>query len=67
MTAVTRAQAPVEIEGDGLEVRIQDLGDGMSVAFLKLPRGIDMTPALKGLPDEGVPGGAGPHQVTGTR
>ncbi|WP_371578755.1 hypothetical protein [Streptomyces sp. NBC_01314] len=52
MTAVTRTEAPVEIEGDGLEVRIQEMGGGMSVAFLKLPKGIDMAPALKGLPDD---------------
>ncbi|MBD9701705.1 hypothetical protein [Streptomyces caniscabiei] len=52
MTAVTRTEAPVVIEGDGLEVRVQELGGGMSVAFIKLPQGTDMAPALKGLPDD---------------
>ncbi|MCC9706870.1 hypothetical protein E4N62_17305 [Streptomyces sp. MNU76] len=52
MTAATRTGTPVLIEGDGLEVRVQEIGGGMTVAFIKLPKGTDMAPALKGLPDD---------------
>lgn len=52
MTAVTRTETPVEIEGDGLEVRFQEIGGDMTVAFIRLPQGTDMAPALKGMPDD---------------
>lgn len=52
MTATTRTETPVEIEGDGLEVRFQEIGGDMTVAFIRLPQGTDMAPALKGMPDD---------------
>ena len=49
MTATTRESTPVAIEGDGVEIRLQEAGD-MTLAFIHLPAGTDMGPALKGLP-----------------
>ncbi|MFI1352564.1 hypothetical protein ACH4TV_03070 [Streptomyces sp. NPDC020898] len=50
--ATTRNDAPVEIEGDGVELRMQEVGGDMTVAFVTFPKGTDMAPALKGMPDD---------------
>ncbi|MFD3720807.1 hypothetical protein [Streptomyces sp. NPDC058674] len=55
MTATTRDQAPVAIAGDGVELRLQEIGGGFSVAFMRLSQGMEMAPALKGLPDDLCP------------
>ncbi|MHB8689758.1 MAG: cupin domain-containing protein [Solirubrobacteraceae bacterium] len=55
MRATTRAQAPIAIEGDGVEVRVQQLGGGISAGFVSLPAGADLRPATKGLPDDLCP------------
>ncbi len=55
MQAVSRDEAPIAIEGDGVEFRKQEIGGGMSVAFVKLPKGADLRPALVGLPDDLCP------------
>ncbi|MCX5407378.1 hypothetical protein OHA37_26370 [Streptomyces sp. NBC_00335] len=55
MTAVTREQIPVLFEGNGAELRVQELGGGFSVAFGRFAKGVDMTPAFKGLPDDLCP------------
>lgn len=39
MTAATRNDTPVAIEGNGVELRMQEVGGGMSVAFATLPGG----------------------------
>jgi hypothetical protein len=52
MNAVSQQDVPVVIEGDGVEVRVQEIGGGMSTAFVRLPQGTDLGPALKGLPDD---------------
>ncbi|MGX6742029.1 hypothetical protein [Streptomyces xantholiticus] len=52
MTATTREDTPVVLEGGGVEVRMKEIGGDMSVAFLRLPKGTDMGPALKGLPGD---------------
>lgn len=49
MKATTRADAPIAIEGDGVEIRLQELGGGMSTAFVRVPQGADLRPALVGL------------------
>ncbi|MGW7088583.1 hypothetical protein ACWGH2_34465 [Streptomyces sp. NPDC054871] len=51
MTATTRNDTPVAIEGGGVELRMRDVGGGMAVAFVQLPEGADMAPALTGMPD----------------
>ena len=55
MQAVTRNDVPVVIDGDGVEVRLQEIGGGMSTSFIRLPRGADLGPALKGLPSDSCP------------
>ncbi|BBC34817.1 hypothetical protein SGFS_061110 [Streptomyces graminofaciens] len=52
MTAIKRTDTPVVFEGDGVEVRMQEIGGDLSVAFIKFPAGTDMAPALKGLQDD---------------
>ncbi|MBT2466785.1 hypothetical protein J7E97_02605 [Streptomyces sp. ISL-66] len=55
MTATTRDQAPVVLEAPGAELRVRELGGGFSVAFGRFAKGVDMTPAFKGLPDDLCP------------
>jgi hypothetical protein len=52
MTAATRDDVPVALEGDGVELRTMPIGGGLSVGYITLPRGTDMGPALKGLDDD---------------
>ncbi|MFE2558940.1 hypothetical protein ACFXGT_23520 [Streptomyces sp. NPDC059352] len=49
MTATTRETTPVVLEGGGVDLRVKDVGGGLSAAFIHLPAGTDMGPALKGL------------------
>jgi hypothetical protein len=49
MRAVSREDAPVAIEGDGVELRTYELGGGMTTAFMRVPKGADFRPALVGL------------------
>jgi hypothetical protein len=55
MKATTKADAPVRIEGDGVEVRLQELGGGVSAGFVTLPAGADLRPATQGLPHDLCP------------
>ncbi|WP_405733641.1 hypothetical protein OG607_37940 [Streptomyces sp. NBC_01537] len=55
MTATTRSDTPVAIAGGGMELRMQEIGDDITVAFVRFPEGTDMGPALKGLPDDMCP------------
>ncbi len=41
---------PVTMEGDGLSVRLIGWGE-TAVSFMQMPAGMDLTPALAGLPD----------------
>jgi hypothetical protein len=52
MTAATRNDTPVAFEGDGVELRMKEIGGDMTVAFVRFPKGTDMRPALKGQPDD---------------
>ncbi|MGW7200553.1 hypothetical protein [Streptomyces chryseus] len=52
MQATTRNDAPVAIEGGGVELRMREVGGDMTVAFARLPKGTDMGPLAKGLPDD---------------
>lgn len=51
-TAITRDETPVALEGGGVELRTKEVGGDLSVAFIHLPEGTDMAPALKGQPDD---------------
>lgn len=55
MKAITRAEAPIAIERDGVEFRKQEIGGGMSASFVRLPKGADLRPAVAGLPDDLCP------------
>ncbi len=52
MAGISRQEAPVAIEGPGVELRMRDVGGGMTAAFVRMAGGIDLRPALKGLPDD---------------
>jgi hypothetical protein len=52
MTGITRGDAPVAIEGSGVELRMRKVGGDMTAAFVQLPKGADLRPALAGLPDD---------------
>jgi hypothetical protein len=52
MKAVRHEEAPIAIEGDGLEFRATEIGGGMSTAFVRVPAGADLRPALVGLQDD---------------
>jgi hypothetical protein len=56
--ALARQDVPIVIEGDGVEVRLQPIGGGMSTSFIRLPQGADLGPALVGLPGNAC---QGPH------
>lgn len=42
---------PVLMEGEGLRTCSTDQG-GMTIGYAEMPAGMDITPALKGLPDD---------------
>ena len=52
MTATRRSDAPVAIQGDGVELRTQAVGGDMTAAFVRLPQGTNLAPALVGQPDD---------------
>jgi hypothetical protein len=52
MQGIARQDVPIVIEGDGIEVRLQEIGGGMSTSFITLPQGADLGPALVGLPGD---------------
>jgi hypothetical protein len=51
MRVITRTDMPLEIEGDGVEFRAEPAGEN-SVAWVRLPAGADLRPALQGLPGD---------------
>ncbi|QES51110.1 hypothetical protein DEJ50_28000 [Streptomyces venezuelae] len=51
-TAVTRDETPVALEGGGVELRMKEIGGDLTVAFVHLPEGTDLGPALTGQPDD---------------
>ncbi len=52
MQRFTNRNVPVAIEGDGVELRTQEAGGGLSVGFMRLPGGANLAPLLHGLPDD---------------
>lgn len=52
MTGISRPEAPVAIEGPGVELRMREVGGDMTTAFVRVAAGGDLRPALKGLPGD---------------
>lgn len=52
MKAVFRQDASPVVDDGGVELRLAELGGGMSATFVRLPAGADLRPALKGMPDD---------------
>jgi hypothetical protein len=50
MFGISRGDAPVAVEGNGVELRMREVGGDMTAAFVRLPKGADLRPALIGLP-----------------
>lgn len=47
MAGISRQEGPAAIEGAGVELRMRDVGGGMTAAFVRLAGGTDLRPALK--------------------
>jgi hypothetical protein len=54
MTVINRADLPVAIDGDGVEVRATEVGE-LTVGWFTLAKGTDLRPALVGLPGDLCP------------
>jgi hypothetical protein len=54
MRALRAGDVPVEIKDDNVEVRMTEVGQ-MTVSFIRLSKGTDLSPALAGLPDDLCP------------
>lgn len=54
MQVINRTDLPVAIAGDGVDFRTERFG-GMSIAWVRLPAGADLRPALAGLPGDLCP------------
>ncbi|MFF5706397.1 hypothetical protein ACFY7H_28520 [Streptomyces sp. NPDC012794] len=52
MAKTTREGTPLELEGDGLEIRLKEIGGDLTVGFFRLPEGTDMSEPLKGMPED---------------
>ena len=50
MGVINREEVPVAIQDDNVELRMSEVGD-MTVSFIELKEGTDMSPAFAGLPD----------------
>jgi len=51
MGVINRDEVPVAIEDDNVELRKSEVGE-MTVSFIRLKEGTDMTPAFAGLPND---------------
>ncbi|MGQ0572364.1 MAG: hypothetical protein ACT4P5_22890 [Armatimonadota bacterium] len=54
MGVIDRENVPITIQGDGVELRTAEVGE-MTVAFVRLRAGTDLSPAVKGLPGDLCP------------
>ena len=52
MTAIAREEAQILLERGGVELRTQEIGDDITVSFIRVPAGWDSGPMLVGLPDD---------------
>jgi hypothetical protein len=51
MQSITLDELPITIEGGGVELRTHDVG-GMTVGVMRLQKGADLRPLVKGLPGD---------------
>lgn len=54
MVAIDRAELPVALEDEGIEVRAREVGE-LTVGWFSLAKGTDLRPALAGLPGDACP------------
>jgi hypothetical protein len=54
MIAIDRTDLPVAIEGDGVQLRMSEVGE-LTVSWIGLAAGVDLGPALAGLPGDLCP------------
>jgi hypothetical protein len=54
MIAIDQAELPVVIEGDGVQLRMAEVGE-LTVSWITLAAGVDLGPALVGLPGDLCP------------
>lgn len=54
MFATTRQELSVALEDDGVDVRAAEVGE-LTMGWFHLDRGVDLGPALAGLPDDMCP------------
>ena len=54
MEAMRADEVPIKIAGDGVEVRMTEVGT-MTMSFIRLAKGVDLGPALVGLPGDLCP------------
>jgi hypothetical protein len=54
MPVLESGGVPVAIKDDNIELRMSEVGD-MTVSFIRLKEGTDLSPALVGLPDDLCP------------
>ena len=50
MTAIGREEAQVQIEGGGVDIRTHEIGGDMTVAFIRVPAGMDLRHCWSGCP-----------------
>jgi hypothetical protein len=54
MESLKRTDLSARVEGDGVEFRTKEVGS-MTVGWVRLSKGVDLSPATKGLPDDLCP------------
>ena len=54
MESFTRTDLSTRVEADGVDFRTKEAG-GMTIGWVRLSKGIDLSPATKGLPDDLCP------------
>ena len=55
MRAVRQADAPIAMQDEGLDIRVEEIGGGMTTMFVTVPKGFDLRPALVGQPHDLCP------------
>jgi len=54
MESFTRTDLSTRVEGEGVEFRTKEAG-GMTIGWVRLSKGMDLSPGTKGLPDDLCP------------